>query len=61
MLPLLPEATIGSKDRIPDRNVFRVEPGFYFQGRCGIRREDTLLLKNKPIALTRTSKDLLII
>ncbi len=57
----LPNLTLNSKDRIKDNMVFTVEPGVYFPRRFGIRIEDTVLFKNKPIVLTKTSKDLLIV
>ena len=57
----LPNLTLNSKDRIRDNMVFTIEPGIYLPKRFGIRIEDTLLFKNKPIVLTRTSKDLLIV
>ena len=56
-----PNLTLNSKDKIRNNMVFTVEPGVYFPKKFGIRIEDTLLFKNKPILLTRTSKDLLII
>jgi len=57
----LPNLTLNSKDKIRNNMVFTIEPGIYFPKRFGIRIEDTVLFKNKPIILTKTSKDLLII
>ena len=57
----MPNLTINSNDRINNGMVFTVEPGIYFPKKFGIRIEDTVLFKNKPILLTKTSKDLLII
>ena len=57
----LPNLSLSSKDRIKNSMVFTIEPGIYFPKRFGIRIEDTLLFKNKPVLLTKTSKDLLII
>lgn len=57
----LPNLTLNSKDRIRNNMVFTIEPGIYFPKRFGIRIEDTVLFKNKPIILTKTSKDLLMI
>ena len=57
----LPNLTLNSKDRIRNSMVFTIEPGIYFPKRFGIRIEDTVLFKNKPIVLTKTAKDLLII
>ena len=57
----MPNLTLNSKDRIQNNMVFTIEPGVYFPKKYGIRIEDTILFKNKPIVLTKTSKDLLII
>lgn len=57
----LPNLTLNSKDKIKNNIVFTIEPGIYFPRKFGIRIEDTILFKNKPITLTKTSKDLLII
>lgn len=57
----LPNLTLNSKDRIKNNMVFTIEPGIYFPKKFGIRIEDTILFKNKPIILTKTSKDLLIV
>lgn len=57
----LPNLTLSSKDRIKNNMVFTIEPGIYIPRKFGIRIEDTILFKNKPIILTNTSKDLLII
>lgn len=57
----LPNLTLNSKDRIKNNMVFTIEPGIYLPKRFGIRIEDTVLFKNKPVALTMTAKDLLIV
>jgi len=57
----MPNLTLNSRDRIKNDMVFTIEPGVYLPKRFGIRIEDTILFKNKPIVLTRTSKDLLIV
>ena len=57
----MPNLTLNSKDRISNGMVFTIEPGIYFPKRFGIRIEDTLLFRNKPIVLTKTTKDLLIV
>src|SRR3989344_1054037 len=57
----MPNLSLNSKDRIQNNMVFTIEPGVYFPKKYGIRIEDTVLFKNKPIVLTKTSKDLLII
>ena len=56
----MPNLTLNSKDRIRNNMAFTIEPGIYFPKRFGIRIEDTVLFKDKPIVLTKTSKDLLI-
>ena len=56
----LPNLTLNSKDKIENNMVFTIEPGIYFPKKFGIRIEDTILFKNKPVVLTKTSKDLLI-
>ncbi len=57
----LPNLTLNSKDRIKNNMVFTIEPGIYIPRKFGIRIEDTILFKDKPLALTGTSKDLLTI
>ena len=57
----LPNLTLNSKDRIRNSMVFTIEPGVYFPGKFGIRIEDTVLFRDKPITLTKTSKDLITI
>lgn len=56
----MPNLTLNSKDRIKNNMVFTIEPGIYLPGKFGIRIEDTILFKSRPIILTKTSKDLLI-
>ena len=57
----LPNLTLDSKDKIKENMVFTVEPGVYFPRKFGIRIEDTILMKKKPIILTKVPKDLLIV
>ncbi|MBI2660444.1 aminopeptidase P family protein [Candidatus Woesearchaeota archaeon] len=57
----MPNLTLNSKDRVTDNMVFTIEPGIYIPQKFGIRIEDTVLFSKKPIRLTKTSKDLLII
>lgn len=57
----LPNLALNSKDKIKNNMVFTIEPGIYIPRKFGIRIEDTILFKNKPIVLTKTSKDLLIV
>lgn len=55
----LPNLTDKSKDEIQRNMIFTVEPGIYFKNKLGIRVEDTVLMKEKVIVLTRAAKDLL--
>ena len=57
----LPNLTLSSKDKIIENMVFTVEPGVYIQKKLGIRIEDTVLMKNSPMVLTKAPKDLLIV
>jgi Xaa-Pro dipeptidase len=51
-----------SKNIVHENHVIAIEPGIYFKDKFGIRIEDTILVqKNKPIVLTKTKKDLIII
>lgn len=56
----LPNLTLNSKDKIMENMVFTIEPGIYLPKKFGIRIEDTVLMKNMPVALTKAPKDLLI-
>ncbi|MEK6892127.1 MAG: Xaa-Pro peptidase family protein [Nanoarchaeota archaeon] len=57
----MPNLSLNSKDRIQNNMAFTIEPGVYFPKKFGIRIEDTLMFKDKPTVLTKTSKNLLII
>lgn len=57
----LPNLNLNSKDKIQNNQIFTIEPGIYIPKKFGIRIEDTILMKNKPLILTRVPKDLLII
>jgi len=57
----LPNLTLDSKDKIMENMAFTIEPGIYIPKRYGIRIEDTVLMKKKPVVLTRLTKDLLIV
>ena len=46
---------------LKENQAITIEPGLYFKGKLGIRIEDTIVVKNKPIILTRTTKKLIII
>ncbi|MFO8016608.1 MAG: Xaa-Pro peptidase family protein [Candidatus Woesearchaeota archaeon] len=54
----LPNITANSKDLIEAGAVFTIEPGVYFPGKFGIRIEDTVLMGETPVVLTKISKEL---
>jgi len=56
----LPNLTLDSRDKISKNMVFTVEPGIYIPKRFGIRIEDTLMMKDRPIVLTKMTKELII-
>lgn len=43
-------------EKIKKNTVTTVEPGVYYEGKFGIRIEDDVLVGNKPVVLTKTSK-----
>lgn len=45
---------------IKDNNVVTIEPGYYIKNKFGIRIEDMILFKNKPIIITDVDKNLII-
>jgi Xaa-Pro aminopeptidase len=57
----LPNLSLNSKDKIMRNMAFTIEPGIYIPNKLGIRIEDSILMKNKPIVLTKVTKDLLIV
>ncbi|MBD3310382.1 M24 family metallopeptidase [Candidatus Woesearchaeota archaeon] len=50
-----------SRDRLEKDMVFTIEPGIYMNGRFGIRIEDTVLLRDRAVPLTKTTKELVTI
>ncbi len=54
---------IGPKgeEKLQNDMVFTIEPAIYLKGRYGIRIEDTILLQEKALVLTKTPKHLLIV
>jgi len=53
-----PRISPGSRSILKENQIITVEPGLYFKNRLGIRIEDTLVVKQKPVVLTKTSKQL---
>lgn len=53
-----PNLSFKSKDIIKKNSIFTVEPGVYVKNKFGIRVEDDILMLDKPIVLTKTSKKL---
>jgi Xaa-Pro aminopeptidase len=56
----LPNLTLNSKDKIQKNSVFTIEPGIYIPNKLGVRIEDSILMKTKPIILTKLTKELII-
>jgi len=46
---------------LKENQTITVEPGLYFKNKLGIRIEDTIIVKENPIILTKISKELTII
>jgi len=55
-----PKVSPDSKDKVTLNQVFTIEPGVYFK-KYGLRIEDTILMKSKPLILTKSRKELIII
>ncbi len=56
-----PNLTLNSRDKIAKNMVFTIEPGIYIPRKFGIRIEDSVLMRGKPVVLTKVTKDLLIV
>lgn len=56
-----PTLSIKCKDRLENKMLFTIEPGVYFDGKFGIRIEDTVLLDGKAERLYTDKKDLIIL
>jgi Xaa-Pro aminopeptidase/Xaa-Pro dipeptidase len=54
----LPRISTTSADSLVSNDVVTDEPGVYFLGKYGIRIEDTVKTGRKPVALTRSTKEL---
>lgn len=50
-----------SKKILKKGQIVTIEPGLYFKNRLGIRIEDTIIVKENPIILTKITKKLIII
>ncbi len=48
-----PKISPRSPDKLRNSDVIAIEPGIYFKKRLGIRIEDTVLVRKKPLALTK--------
>lgn len=48
-----------SRSILKENQVITIEPGLYFKNKFGIRIEDTIIVKNKPEILTKTTKKLI--
>ncbi|MBW2996113.1 M24 family metallopeptidase [Candidatus Woesearchaeota archaeon] len=57
----LPSLEPGSKSILKENQAITIEPGLYFKNKLGIRIEDTIIVKQNPIILTKLSKKLTII
>jgi Xaa-Pro aminopeptidase len=57
----LPNFKEESKDKLNKGVVFTIEPGIYFEGKFGIRIEDTVYLSEKANVLTKITKKMVII
>ncbi len=57
-----PKMSFLSEDKVEPDQIITVEPGFYLEGKWGMRVEDTArITKNGAVALTKFTKDLLIV
>jgi len=56
-----PSISPRSADILKAGQVVAIEPGVYLKGKLGIRIEDTVLIRKKPIALSRFTKNLITI
>lgn len=56
-----PNLRLSGKFKLKENDVVTVEPGLYFKNMFGIRIEDIILVKNRPVILTRFSKKLIVI
>ena len=50
---------IASETKLQDNMAITVEPGIYIPNKFGVRIEDSLIVKNKPIVMHKFTKDLI--
>jgi len=51
----------GDQEVLKENMAVTVEPGVYFKGRYGVRIEDSLIVKEKPLLLTHFTKSLTVV
>ena len=56
-----PTVSYRSNTKLKENMAITVEPGIYIENKFGIRIEDSLIVKNKPIVMHKFTKDLLTI
>ncbi len=57
----LPNISYKSQTKLEKNMAITVEPGIYIENKFGIRIEDSLIVKEKPIVMHKFTKDLVII
>ena len=55
----LPTISYRSDTKLKENMTITVEPGIYIENKFGIRIEDSIIVKNKPIIMHKFTKDLL--
>ncbi|HII17283.1 TPA: M24 family metallopeptidase [Candidatus Woesearchaeota archaeon] len=55
----LPNLVPNNKEKLKENSIVTVEPGIYIPGKWGIRIEDDVLVRGKPIILNRTTRKLI--
>ncbi len=56
-----PTISINSKTKLSENMAITVEPGIYLKNKFGVRIEDSLIVKDKPVLLHKFTKELVII
>ena len=56
-----PTVSYRSNTKLKENMAITVEPGIYIENKFGIRIEDSLIVKNRPIIMHKFTKDLLTI